>query len=147
METAYLIGPITGNPLDFEWRDKVAMSLDNCGIRVLNPLRGKSLASISNHGLHYNGDLALTEMAERDYEDVCEASIAFAYIPYIPDRPMLGSLWELGIAHEQGKVIVITAHDKLILEHLFVRAFATARFDNLDSAVLYVIENYADMPA
>lgn len=146
METVYLIGPITGNPLDFEWRDKAAMALESQGFRVLNPLRGKVLSEISNHGIGYKGGLASEEFAHRDYNDVCEASIALAYFPYTPDRQSVGSIWEMGVTHEQGKVVIVVAQDKLIIEHLFVRAFATARFSRLDPAVIYIIENYADVP-
>ncbi len=51
---------------------------------------------------------------------------------------------ELGIAAEPDKVIVVAAHDNLILDHLFIRAFATARFSDLNNAVVWIIENYAD---
>lgn len=120
-KTVYLIGPMNDDPRDSEWRDKATTALESRGFRVLNPMRGNP-------------------SVERDCNDLAEASISLAYFPYVPDRQSVGSFCEVGISHEQGNVLVVAAHDNQILDHMFIRALANARFDNLDRAISYVVK-------
>lgn len=128
--TVYLCGPITGQLLDYTWRDKATEYLGHSGIRTLNPLRGKNPKDVSNLGLSYKGQLAAPEIAERDRLDIEEADVIFAHFPYLPPRQSIGSLMEMGAAAIGfKKPVILCTTEKNFTEHLFCRNFCTLEPD------------------
>ena len=135
--TVYLCGPITGQEVDYVWRQHATLMLDQRGIRCLNPLRGKHLDAISNHGLSYKGQLASPEIADRDRMDIDEADLILAHFPYDPPRQSIGSLMEMGMAHAKGKPVILCTRLKTFNEHLFCRNFCTI-MEDFDKALEYI---------
>lgn len=139
--TVYLCGPITGDPLDHAWRDTATHCLSKQGIVTLNPLRGKDTKDISNQGMSYKGELASSEMADRDKMDVEEADLILAHFPYAPPRQSIGSLMEMGgAAIGMKKPIVLCTYLKEFTEHLFTR-----RFCIIEPVLYSALELIADM--
>jgi hypothetical protein len=128
--TVYLCGPITGQEVDFLWRQAATVFLNSHGIKTLNPLRGKAPHKISDQGMGYAGSLASTEMADRDHCDVTESDLIFAHFPYAPERQSIGSLMEMGgAAIGLGKPIVLCTDVPEFNKHLFTRRFCTIEPD------------------
>jgi hypothetical protein len=128
--TVYLCGPITGDDIDYAWRNHATLELKTHGIKTLDPLRGKKPAGVQNQGLSYKGQLAAPETAERDRMDIEEADVIFAHFPYNPPRQSVGSLMEMGAAAIGFKKPVILCSDvKVFNEHLFCRNFCTLEPD------------------
>ena len=131
----YLAGPITGEIRDYEWRTYATTALHRHGIVVLNPLEGKTPDLIGDMGLTYDGELCPTGYASRDKQYVDEADILLANIPYVSERPCIGTFWELGWADAGGMAIFVCSPMQVIRDHLFVRAFADGVFEHLDDAL------------
>jgi nucleoside 2-deoxyribosyltransferase len=127
--TVYLCGPITGQKVDWLWRDAATAFLGNYGINTLNPLRGKDPSKVSNQGLSYDGQLASTEMVNRDRIDVEEANMILAHFPYMPPRQSIGSLMEMGMATRDGKPILLCTTLEEFNQHLFTRKFCVIEPD------------------
>jgi hypothetical protein len=128
--TVYLCGPITGKGIDFAWRNATTDILARHGIVTLNPLRGKKLDRIENHGMSYDGKPASTETADRDRLDVEQADMIFAYFPYNPPRQSIGSLMEMGgAAIGLKKPILLCTMVPEFNEHLFTRRFCILEQD------------------
>lgn len=122
--TVYLCGPITGQKIDYLWREAAAKFLAQFGIKTLNPLRGKQPEDVGNLGLSYKGQLAAPEIAERDRLDIEEADVILAHFPYTPSRQSIGSLMEMGAAAIGFKKPVLFCTDQPVFnDHLFVRNF------------------------
>jgi hypothetical protein len=125
--TVYLCGPITGAPIDHNWRNYATDFLVKHGIRTLDPLRGKKSWNISNQGMSYEGQLASPEMADRDNLDVQAADLILAHFPYEPPRQSIGSLMEMGgaagIGGAKPKPIVLCTEIPAFNDHLFTRRF------------------------
>ena len=128
--TVYLCGPITGQEVDYLWRQAATAVFQQNGIKVLDPLRGKHRDQISDLGLSYKGQLAAPEIADRDQMDVQEADVILAHFPYDPPRQSIGSLMEMGAAAiGYGKPVVLCTEVKVFNEHLFCRNFCTLEPD------------------
>ena len=138
--TVYLCGPITGQEVDYVWRNIATEVLGTHAIRTLNPLRGKQADQISNHGLSYKGQLASPEIADRDRMDIDEADLILAHFPYDPPRQSIGSLMEMGMAQAKGKPVVLCTRLKTFNEHLFCRNFCVIMQD-FDKALEYIAHN------
>jgi nucleoside 2-deoxyribosyltransferase len=122
----YLCGPITGQDVDYLWRQAATAVFQQNGIKVLDPLRGKHRDQIGGLGLSYKGQLAAPEIADRDQIDVQEADVILAHFPYDPPRQSIGSLMEMGAAAiGYGKPVVLCTEVKVFNEHLFCRNFTT----------------------
>jgi nucleoside 2-deoxyribosyltransferase len=142
--TVYLCGPITGESIDHQWRNKARRTLAHYGIDCLDPLRGKAPEAISEQGMYYEGTPASVEMADRDVLDVETADLVFAHFPYTPKRQSIGSLMELGIAATLRKDIVLCAEKGTEFNtHLFIRRFCILE-PNFDEALETIVE-YARM--
>jgi nucleoside 2-deoxyribosyltransferase len=124
--TVYLCGTITGQEVDYLWRQAATSYLWKEGIRTLDPLRGKKPEDVSNQGLSYMGQLAAPEIAERDRMDIQEADAVLAHFPYTPPRQSIGSLMEMGAAAIGFKKPVILCTELAgFNDHLFCRNFCT----------------------
>jgi nucleoside 2-deoxyribosyltransferase len=128
--TVYLCGPITGQDVDYLWRQAATAVFQQNGIKVLDPLRGKHRDQIGGLGLSYKGQLAAPEIADRDQMDVQEADVILAHFPYDPPRQSIGSLMEIGAAAiGYGKPVVLCTEVKVFNDHLFCRNFCTLEPD------------------
>jgi len=137
--TVYLCGPITGQDVDYVWRDAATAFLHAHGIRTLNPLRGKHPKDVSNQGLSYKGQLAAPEIAERDRIDIEEADVVLAHFPYEPPRQSIGSLMEMGAAAIGfKKTVILCSTIKVFEEHLFCRNFCTLE-PNFEQALTRIL--------
>jgi hypothetical protein len=137
--TVYLCGPITGQEIDYEWREIATANFARYGIRTLNPLRGKTRSDVSNQGLSYKGQLAAPEIASRDEMDIKVSDCVLAHFPYEPFRQSIGSLMEMGAAAIGfKKPVILCASPRVFNEHLFCRNFTTIE-PNFDQAILRVV--------
>ena len=128
--TVYLCGPITGQEVDYLWREAATAMLQAHDIRTLDPLRGKHRDQISDLGLGYRGQLAAPEIADRDDMDIHEADAILAHFPYDPPRQSIGSFMEIGgAAIGLKKPVVLCTEVRVINEHLFCRNFTTLEPD------------------
>jgi nucleoside 2-deoxyribosyltransferase len=136
--TVYLCGPITGQDIDYEWRDLVTGKLAAHGIKTLNPLRGKPIEDITHCGLGLKGVLADPALADRDHGDIEASDLILAHFPYTPPRQSIGSIWEMGTARALKKPIVLATQEQVFNDHLFCRRFTTL-YLTLDEAVQRII--------
>jgi nucleoside 2-deoxyribosyltransferase len=128
--TVYLCGPITGQDVDYRWREMVTDWLAGQHIHTLDPLRGKNPSDVSNQGLSYKGQLAAPEIAERDRMDIEQSDVVLAHFPYMPPRQSIGSLMEMGAAAIGfKKPVILVTSEKVFNEHLFCRNFCTLEPD------------------
>jgi len=107
--TIYLVGQMTSNPETFSWRQRVAnYFFDNSNIHVIDP--GSSLfdrhllrASKENNQL-FNSQAIATDarlLVAKDRYYVKTANCLFINLNvYTPERPILGSYFELAWAYD-----------------------------------------------
>ncbi len=139
--SVYLCGPISGQDSDYEWREYATRYLGERGIETKDPLRGKEKAKINGDGLYYDGELADTDYADRDAEDVRDAEVVLCCVDHLPEtRPPWGTPWELGMATESGARLVICSAFPSIRDHLFTRGFADWIGDNLEEALAATVQ-------
>jgi hypothetical protein len=114
--TVYLVGQITSNPETYEWRDRVTEYFkNNKKIFIINPCGSewnKTLLSDSKNKENKfskwatQGASALLVPKDRNY--VKKADCIFADLNiYSPDRPILGSFFELAWSYDQPWTMVI----------------------------------------
>ena len=140
--TVYLCGPISGRPIDHNWRESMRTTLWVYGIKTLDPLRGKKSDLISDKGMGYNGELADPTIADRDVGDIQEADLIYVHFPYSPDRQSIGSLMEMGMAHALGKPVVLFADIDEFQKHLFCRRFCIHASSQMNA--IEIIRDYAN---
>lgn len=130
----YLCGAITGDPETYSWRDDVTRELDYMyDIATLNPLRGKNLESITGWG--YTSNIPSGLFVTRDLTDIKNADALICNFLVIPDRQMIGSLMEIGMAYTLGKPFVVAAMDPMFTEHPFIQHTALDIVPTLEDAV------------
>ena len=124
--SVYLIGGISGMSYDActNWREEAKKVLNDVGIAVFSPMRGKHHLSnqdniathIKNHK-YYNNDTIVSF----DYFDVSRASVGFANFTGAP-RVSIGSLFELAWFFEKRKPVVAIFDEHGYHDHPFVHA-------------------------
>lgn len=132
---AYLAGPITGNKIDWVWREEVERMLAAADIYTLSPLRGRKHGSVGADGREVDGQPVALNEIERDRLDVQTCGAVLAYFPYVPHRQSVGTLMELGMAANQHKPIILATESVELRQHPFVRAFCHSAHDTLIEAV------------
>ena len=96
-----------------DWRDQLAKSLEDDGIYILSPLRGKEYLKCSPESNHLlptsnNKYILSTErgILYRDMFDVRRSDLIYANL-YETERPSLGTAMELGAAWVLNKPTVL----------------------------------------
>ena len=131
----YLCGTITADPKYIHWRTLLPAALPD--VEFLNPLRGKS--TFSQDGLQQAEDAPYSEagFVTRDLQDIDAADAVLLRMQDIPQRQSIGTWFEFGYAHGLGIPVVVVATDYTIVDHPFVKRFATEVFSTLDEAAAY----------
>lgn len=148
MLTVYLSGPITG--LSFEaamkWRTVATKRLRESGLRVLNPLRGKSFLGdqlkgkeIQSKDLSENSPMLSDKaLMSRDKLDVFNSDIILVnFMDAI--KVSTGTIFELAWAEDHDKLVVIAAPKAdPIHGHSFIRESGVI-FNSFEPALDYVV--------
>lgn len=144
--TIYLAGPITG--LSYaeavERRQWVADVLRRAGFTVRSPMRGKEfLRSVQQLGPNgYTGTNSAQAIFCRDTNDVLNSDVVLVDLTGAK-QISLGTVFELGLAWAVRKYIVVVMERGGVHEHLFAEQAASIRFENLESAVRWLTEVWA----
>lgn len=139
MKTVYLAGLIsTSRPDSLYWRLEAEQQLkDWC--TILSPMRGKhELVKTSKDGGITDPALTPKDIILRDYNDVQESDVILAHLDdFGNERPLLGTIYELGWAWQLRKpVVAIASPDNgLMRTHPFVRDTVAHYCENLNDAV------------
>lgn len=134
----YLCGTITADPATHEWRVDAMMALAKRGIKVRSPMRGKNVGSLSKDGLTSNIPPLL--FTARDLRDIHKSDALLIYTLGIEtlNRQSIGTWAEFGIAIERGIPIVFVATDPSVVNHPFVKKWASVVVPTLHEAVVWL---------
>lgn len=143
----YLAGPITG--LTFgdaaDWRRRITEELEEVGIEVFNPMRGKDfilrrIGSTEVLAQTYEDApmSAQRGIVARDRFDVARADLVLFNLVGA-ERVSIGTMIEYGWASALGKVIVTAMDRPNIHDHAFVRELSPYLVPTVDDAVEIVL--------
>lgn len=130
----YLCGAITGNPDAWSWREDTSKELDFLfDIDSRSPVRGQDIVCAGINGFTSNipGNVRVT----RDLNDIKNSDVLLCNFLFVPERQMIGSLFEMGYAYSLGIPIIVVATDKMITEHPFIKYVALEVVDDIHDAV------------
>lgn len=142
----YLAGPIAGQTYDRanSWRVGAARTLAEYGIGSLSPMRGKeNLVGevIGSEG--YDDNLVTTArgFTTRDFNDIRRSDVVLMnLLPAGSERTSIGSMIEVGYTKAMGIPLVVVVDEENIHDHVMLRTTADVVTDNLEEAILYVID-------
>jgi nucleoside 2-deoxyribosyltransferase len=137
MKSVYLCGPITSDPVTWQWRTEAKEYLDQRNVLALDPLRGKALGSIK--GLGFESNIPGWMFVQRDLIDLASSDAVLCNLLYIPDRQSIGTFMELGIANAKRIPFIVVATHEHVLKHPFITELAVKVVDNVEDA-LFAIE-------
>lgn len=139
MFTLYLAGYISGGDAlqkCISWRKQISDYFYknpkwHNQIRILDPLCGKNLESISLDG--NKSDLSNRAFMLRDYHGVKQSDLLIANLDVFGcERPSLGTTFELAWAWESHKPVIVIGTDKNYIEHPFVQETAVLIVPNVE---------------
>lgn len=142
----YLAGLIsTEKPESLRWRLEAEELLkDRC--KILSPMRGKeNLVKTSKDGGITDPALTPKDIILRDYADVQAADVILVHLDsFGSERPLLGTIYELGWAWMLRKpvVAIASADNKLMRSHPFVVDTVAHYTETLDEAVNILRRHY-----
>ena len=142
MPTVYLAGQITTRDTGCtKWRDRAIEKLASTEIVAFDPMRGKrDLALKSTDGGLTHPDFDNGDMMKRDFLDVCRSDLILVNLhQYDPERPLEGTLFELGWAWERRKLVVAFYADHHYTIHPFFEQTITTFAPDLDAAIEKVV--------
>jgi len=143
--TVYLSGPMTGKTLDEaqEWREKATAVLAGKGMRVLSPLRGKTMTLPKDEplraGSYRRASIRDEALFCRDRNDVLTCDVVLCNLENA-DIVSIGSVSECIWAHEFRKFLVVILPKEGVHDHAFVRVAATVIVRSLDEGLNCVLE-------
>lgn len=143
--TVYLSGPMTGKTLDeaAEWRERATAVLAGKGLRVLSPLRGKTMTLPKDEpmrsGAYRRASLRDEALFNRDYNDVKNCNIVLCNLEDA-DIVSIGSVFELAWANEFRKFLVVVVPKDSVHDHAFIRTAASVVVRSLDEGLDCVLE-------
>lgn len=144
----YLAGLIsTDQPESFSWRKEFSEKLletwtGRAHFEVLDPTRQKDSEDLLYGGL-VTRNMNCRAVVLRDYNDIRVSDILVAHLGnFGGSRDPLGTVCEMAWAWEKRiPVLAITDTASFVMRHHpFVREFATEEFENVDSAVRYILK-------
>lgn len=139
MYTVYLGGPISGLAYDdcTNWRDYFEKCLRPFGIISLNPLRYMEHLKTEME-IKHTYDKYLTGTAKaifvQDVFDVRRADLVIANF-LGAKKVSIGTVTELGIAHENKKPVITVMEEDNIHNHPFVREISTVIVKTYEDAI------------
>jgi len=138
----YLAGLIsTTHPESLAWRDEAAFRLvENCGLDVLSPVRGKDMATSTDGGLS-TPEQTNKSIILRDYNDIQQADILLVNLNlWGSSRPLVGTLMELAWAWEMKMpvVAVCSKGDRLMRDHPFVQECVSHYCETVEEAIDFI---------
>ncbi len=150
MKTIYLAGNISSNPETYEWREKATKLLT--GYKILNPAANKfNEALIKQHEGDSSGFTreAIKKSQHiliiKDFNLVQSVDIILVNLQLItPDKPPVGTIFELAWGWLLKKPIVAIVGDNLYCIHPFPTATFSATVDNLEDACKLIKEFFAE---
>lgn len=131
MNTIYLAGKMTGlTRAQMSWWREYAVDLLMGHFRIHDPASTKLSESLTNREIVDSNKFQIMHsnivLVELDHEDVS-----------------IGALGEIVFARENGKPVIAWGKARRVIEHPWVQEHITIHFPRLESAVAYVIQNYA----
>jgi nucleoside 2-deoxyribosyltransferase len=148
VKTVYLAGLIsTEKPASLEWRHVVEAALKD-RFHVLSPMRGKeNLAKTSKDGGITDPTLTAKDIILRDYHDVVASDVVLVHLDsFGSDRPLVGTMFELGWAWDMKKPVVAVAagNNLLMRNHPFVKETVAHYVESLEDAVSVLLRHYVN---
>ena len=151
--TVYLSGPISDMTYKSasDWREALTGIFTHNGLRVLDPMRGKSFLSNQKsikrevYEAMARPDLSDKALVNRDHADVANADIVLVNL--LPaTKVSIGTMFELAWAMHQRKIVVILMQEGNPHDHPFVRESGVI-FERMDEAVQYVLSSQGADPS
>ena len=144
--TVYLSGPMTGKTLEeaSAWRDHATAVLASHGLRVLSPMRGKTMSLPKGEPLKPGASYKRASIRDealfcRDRSDVKEADIVLCNLEGA-SAVSIGSVCEIIWANEFRRFLIVVLPKDGVHDHAFVRTAASVVVRSLDEALECVLE-------
>jgi len=128
--TIYLAGQISDDIETYEWRKRVIKQLQGLNLTIINPCNSEFNSGIKGNKESFTNwrtrDIT-NLLIPKDRNHVLKSDCVIANLNiYSKDKPLIGTLFELGWAYDQSHTMVIgicskTLSDKRIIEHPFIR--------------------------
>lgn len=129
----YLAGPITSEPYTLQWRQEATTYLNDRGLGVLDPMRGKDPKSIV--GLGFESNIPGWLFTARDYIDLESCQCVLANFLYIPERQCIGTLMELGYSVALNIPFIVVTDQEQFTKHPFIYSSAIKIVPTLEEAL------------
>jgi hypothetical protein len=121
IESTDLAGLANSEP---DWRTVALSKLQRVGMRVVNPIVGVGVS-----------DLEMESRVRRALDLIDQADAVLANLT----KPSYGTPMEIFYAHRRGKVVAVVGHSPY---SPWVMSHSNARFDDIDRALDFIIEEY-----
>lgn len=137
MQTIYLAGSINGTSYEeaTSWREELGLGLTIYGYRVLDPMRFKQnlkgVEKIEDHNTPFKPEYILA----RDLHDIQESDLIVANMDTLGKLPMIGTLMELGIAHNKDKKVLLINVPEEYEKHPFFIEFRIIKEKEIQSII------------
>jgi len=133
-KSIYFAGTFAGRNLKelCEERLEIVKKIEAMGIKVYDPLRDK--AKLDAVAMEVAKQFSPNEIVYRDLDDINRAD----YVLAIFTNPSIGTSCEMMYAWDRHKMIVIVSDNPAVVEHPWVKIFATKIFPTIDEALEYM---------
>lgn len=139
----YLAGNISADPTTYKWRDKATELLEP-DYTVLNPAANKfNRDMLKLHKKDADQDKFVEDAVTRsqgiliikDYQLVSSSDIILVNLQIVtPDKPPLGTIFELAWAWQLKKPVIAIIGDNLYSKHPFPKHVFSATVDSVEDA-------------
>jgi len=138
----YLAGNISADPKTYEWREKVTQLLSE-NYQIMNPAANQFNKDLLSKGV--NDPEKFKKMAikksqhiliAKDHQLVQDADIILVNLAInTPDKPLLGTIYELAWAWMYRKPVIAIVGDNWYCKHPFVVSTLSGTADTVEEAV------------
>jgi len=150
LKKVYLCGNISTDPETYAWREKATLLLK--GYRMLNPARNKFNQQLlkdhnsdPNKFTHEALKRSQGILIIKDFNLVQQADIILANLTLItPEKPLIGSVYELAWAWLLKKPVIAIIADNLYCQHPFPVETFSATASNLEEACKIIRTFFAE---
>lgn len=144
--SVYLCGAIRDGEMesaeDAQWRLQVKERLEAAGLIVLNPMDGQKYHQDRKKWTHYGFPSSSESLVDQDCMLIANSDILIAdFFAFETGYPCIGSFMEIVLGRTdvaRPKVIYVISENPKILNHPFIKRFATRLFDDRDDCLEYV---------
>ena len=136
IKTIYISGGIAGlKPPDvIAYFNALQLNLEKFGFNVYSPIRGKILDT------EVSQKYGVNEIVHRDENDIMMSDLMIAF----PSIKSIGTYMEIYLARKIRQIpVIVIATDPHIINHYWIRAYASKIVSTPDEAIEYLLKWYS----